>query len=151
MLEIDYPTQFGELIQSTDCDIELPVEWTDFFEERGEVAAFIEDARNNRRLRIRTHGLMWFERTLPFCKRSTDPVVCYTRDFSRIGAGILVPFQIFPEEKLRLVLPTFWVQLHVVRARRITSKCYEIGTQLMGRHDPGPEAFDLQNVCSAAQ
>lgn len=141
MLEIDYSTQLGDLIQSVDWDIELPVEWSDYFDERGEVASYVDDDRNNQRLKIRTHGILWFDQSLPFCNRSENPLGIYTRDFSRQGAGFLSPFEIYPEERVRIVLPTFWVQLHVVRARRITSKCYEVGAMLVHRFDPGPDAF----------
>ncbi len=150
MLENDYPTQFSELIRRVDCDIELPIEWSDYFEQRGEIAAYLKDDRSNKRLKVRTHGLMWFEGTLPFRPRTTDPIVIYTRDFSRLGAGFLLPFQLFPEERVRILLPTFWMQLHVVRTRRITSKCYEIGASLLGRHDPSPDAFDLNQLVTPA-
>ncbi len=143
MLEVDYSTRFGELIQSIGFDIELPVEWSDYFEERGEVPSFVEDERNNQRLKVRTHGVMWFDDCLPFLSRGDKAVGIYTRDFSRHGCGFLTPFEIYPEESVRIVLPTFWVQLHVVRARRITSKCYEIGASLVHRHDPTIDAFDI--------
>ena len=146
MLEIDYSTQLGELIQSIDWNIELPVEWSDYFDQRGEIASYAEDERNNQRLKIRTHGVLWFEGSLPFRKRPTDPIGTYTRDFSRHGAGFLSPFEVYPEERVRIALPTFWVQLHVVRARRITSKCYEVGATLIQRNDPGPEAFEIVDV-----
>ena len=142
MLEVDYSTQLGELIQSVDWNIELPIEWSDYFEQRGEVASYPNDERHNQRLKIRTHGIMWFDQSLHFLDRSSDPVGVYTRDFSRQGAGFLVPFEVFPEEQVRIALPTFWVRLHVVRARRITSKCYEIGGVLLQRHDPSPGAFE---------
>ena len=143
MLEVDYSTQLGELIQSIDWNIELPVEWSDYFEQRGEIASYAEDERHNQRLKIRTHGVLWFDYSLPFCPRSADPVGIYTRDFSRQGAGFLSPFEVYPEERIRIALPTFWVQLLVVRARRITSKCYEIGATLTARHDPSGEAFSI--------
>jgi hypothetical protein len=143
VLEIDYSTQLGELIQAIDWQIELPIEWSDYFEQRGEIASYAEDERHNQRLRIRTHGVMWFERSLPFRPRSSNPIGIYTRDFSRHGTGLLTPLEVFPEEEVRIALPTFWVQVHVVRARRITSKCYEIGATLIHRHDPAPEAFEI--------
>lgn len=144
MLDVDYSTRFGELIQSVDWNIELPVEWKDYFEQRGEIPSYAEDERQNQRLKIRTHGLMWFEQTLPFCSRGSEAFGIYTRDFSRHGAGFLSSFQIFPEELVRVALPTFWVQLQVVRARRITSCCYEIGCVLLQRNDPSPELFERQ-------
>lgn len=150
MLEIDYSTQLGELIQSVDWDIELPIEWTDYFQERGEVASFVDDDRNNQRLKIRTHGILWFEKSLPFRTRNESPLGIYTRDFSRRGAGFLAPFELYPEEIVRVALPTFWVRLHVVRARRITSMCYEIGAMLLQRLDPSPDAFYLPSAESPA-
>ena len=141
MLEIDYPTRYRELIQSVDWDIELPVEWSSFFDEKGEVNSFAEDQRSNKRLKVRTHGLLHFEESLPFVSRPAEFVGTYTRDFSRQGCGFLVSFEVFPEERVRIVLPTLWMQLLVVRTRRITSKCYEIGGQLLHRYDPAPEAF----------
>ena len=143
MLEVDYSAKFGELLSSVSWEIELPIEWSDYFEERGEVASYVEDQRNNQRLKVRTHGLLWFEKTLPFLNRKCDVMGIYTRDFSRHGCGFLTPFQLYPEEQVRIVLPTFWVNLHVVRARRITSKCYEVGAQLLRRMDPDPTAFDV--------
>lgn len=143
MLEVDYSTKFDELLSSVSWDIELPIEWSDYFEERGEVASYVEDQRNNQRLKVRTHGLLWFDRTLPFLKRESGVVGIYTRDFSRHGCGFLMPFELYPEEQVRIVLPTFWVHLHVVRARRITSKCYEVGATLLRRMDPDPIAFEV--------
>ncbi len=143
MLEIDYPTRFGELIASRECEIELPSEWTGYFDERGEITAYLSDERSNSRLKIRTEGLMWFEHTLPFRPREALMTRVYTKDFSRCGLGFLTPFELYPEECVRIVLSTFWLDVQVVRARRITSKCYEIGTKLLGRYEPSMDAFDL--------
>jgi len=146
VLDVDYSTRLGELIHATDWNIELPVEWKGFFEERGEIPSYKNDERHNLRLKVRTHGILWFERHLPFQLREREPVGIYTRDFSRYGAGFLCPFQIFPEERVRIILPTFWVRLHVARARRITSKCYEIGAMLIQRCDPSELAFDIDRI-----
>lgn len=144
MLDIDYSAHLGELVNATSWDIELPQEWRDYFEERGEVPSFSGDDRNNQRLKVRTHGILYFEKSLPFCRRSHDPLGVYTRDFSRNGLGVLSAQQLFPEEVVRVILPTFWIQLRVVRVRRVTSKCFEIGCTLLHRKDPSPEAFAFE-------
>ncbi len=141
MLEGDYSSRFSDLMQSVNWDIELPREWSDFFDQRGAVACFADDQRNNQRLKARTHGLLWFEKTLPFRSRESGMQGIYTRDFSRHGCGFLMPLEPFPEEQVRIVLPTFWVRLCVTRVRRITSKCYEIGATLLQRNDPDLQAF----------
>lgn len=149
MLDVDYTTRFAELIDSVDWKIELPIEWKDYFSERGEASIFEEDERQNQRLKVRAYGLMWFDRALPFCPRSRDPMGIYTRDFSRHGMGFLAPVELYPEEFVRLALPNFWVRLQVVRTRRITSLCYEIGTVLVERHDPSPEVFEVDAAAPA--
>ena len=141
MLESDYPTKFGVMIQSVDWDIELPIEWATYFQERGEVPCYSDDERINQRLKVRAHGLMHFEGSLRFRPRPIEPIGVYTRDFSRHGCGLLTPMELFPTEKIRIALPTFWVQLEVVRARLITRKCFEIGAVLFRRHDPSIEAL----------
>jgi hypothetical protein len=143
VLEINYSAVLDELIRSIHWSVELPVEWSDYFQQRGEVASFGADERHHQRLKVRTYGVLWFEQSLPFRPRSAEPVGIYTRDFSRQGAGLLAPMEVYPEERVRIVLPTFWMQLHVVRARRITSRCYELGSRLIRRHDPSPAAFEL--------
>lgn len=143
MLEIDYPTRFAELIGSMDCQIELPQEWVGFFEERGQIASYVTDDRGNSRVKVRSHGLMWFEETLPFLNRTSEPMTVYTKDFSRSGLGFLTSMQLFPGESVRILLATFWVRLDVVRARRITSKCYEIGATLVEHHEATAAAFKV--------
>ena len=151
MLESDYPTKFGELIQTVSWDIELPIEWATYFQERGEVPCYADDERNNQRLKVRAHGLMHFDVSLPFRPRGSGPVGVYTRDFSRHGCGLLTPVELYPLEKIRIALPTFWVQLEVVRARRITSKCFEIGTVLIKRHNPSIDGLMSVEAADAAR
>lgn len=141
MLDEDYSERFARLAAATPFDIELPIQWKDFFTERGEVASYGDDQRHSLRLKVRTHGLLYSERSLKFCPRGTDPIGIYTRDFSRQGIGILTPIQFFPEEIVRVVLPTFWVHTRIVRVRRLTSKCFEIGTTLVRRNNPSEDAF----------
>ncbi|MGI9472504.1 MAG: hypothetical protein ACR2NZ_13265 [Rubripirellula sp.] len=148
MLGIDYSTQLGQVIASIDWCIELPIEWSDYFQQRGEHCSYADDERNNQRLKIRAFGALWFDQSLPFRPRSSAPMGIYTRDFSRQGAGFLAPVELYPEEHVRIVLPTFWVQLRVVRTRRITAQCFEIGAVLLKRHDPGNEAFVIpEHAC----
>ena len=129
---------------------ELSLRFFDFIDRWGTPPfppSFLDDERNNQRLKVRTHGVLWFDQSLPFLPRTMRPVGVYTRDFSRHGVGFLSPFEIYPEEHIRLVLPTFWLQLLVVRARRITSKCYEVGASLIRRHDPSLDAFQSARAC----
>jgi len=142
MLEDDYSSRFGELIESILWDIELPRDWMNYFRQQGETSLFEKDVRINKRMMVRTYGVMWFEESLPFCERTIDPIGVYSRDFSRLGVGLLSSMELYPEERIRVALPAFTVELLVVRARRITSNCFEIGTELIRKHDPDPAMLD---------
>lgn len=141
MLAVDYRTKLDQLIHSIDWKIKIPDEWADYFEDTGRPTTFADDQRHNQRLKIRTCGILWFEKAIPMKSRTRDPIGIYTRDFSRQGTGFLSPCEIYPEEHVRIVLSTFWVQLRVARARRINSQCYEIGAVLSRQHEPGSDAF----------
>ena len=141
MLAVDYQAKLEQLLHSLNWNIEIPDEWSDYFEDTGRPAVFADDQRHNQRLKIRTCGVMWFEKSLPIRPRSKEPFGIYTRDFSRQGTGFLSPCEIYPEEQVRIVLPTFWVQVKVARTRRINSHCYEVGAVLLLQHDPDEKAF----------
>ena len=142
MLEEHYSTQFHELIRSIDWEIELPIEWTGYFDDRGEIASYADDERNNQRLKVRTHGVLWLRPSpYPFALAAKLPWASTHETSPRMAWDSWRRSQIYPEEQVRILLPTFWVQLEVVRARRITSKCYELGAKLIRRHDPSPDAF----------
>ena len=141
MWAVVYRTKLADLIHSLDWRIEIQVEWTDYFEDTRRSASVSGDQRHNQRLKIRTCGILWFEKAIPIRSRKKTPMGIYTRDFSRQGTGFLSPCEIYPEEQVRIVLPTFWTQFRVARARRVNAKCYEIGTVLSRQHEPDSDAF----------
>ncbi|WP_236696355.1 PilZ domain-containing protein [Rhodopirellula islandica] len=141
MLDFDYPKHYAEVVRATDWEIDLPEAWSDFFHESGVAAVNYCDQRQAQRRIVRTCGVMYFEKALPSLPRAFHPIGVFTRDFSKNACGIVTPFELFPQEEVRLILPTFWLQLRVVRARRHQSKCYEIGMRLLHRNSPSREAF----------
>ena len=143
MLECSYTQRFRQLIRAIDWTIEQPDSWCDYFSDQGESLAFEGDVRRNRRIKVRAHAAAWIELGLHSVERPTDPLGIHTRNFSPRGCGLLSPVQIFPEEKLRLVLPTFWMMARAVRCRRISARCYDVGVVLIRQFDPSDEAFEL--------
>lgn len=85
---------------------------------------------------------MLHEQGLPAIPRPAKCFGIYTGDFSHNGIGFLTPHQLFPEETVRILLPSFWMRIHVVRARRLGRCCFEIGGTLIRRCDPSEDAFD---------
>lgn len=144
MLGNDYKEQLDHLIKQVDWLIELPENQPRFFQESGPTAGVEGDQRRAPRLIIRTRCIMIPELPLPAFPRSLEPQGVYTSDISRHGLGIVAPIQLYPEERIRIILPTFWMQVIVARARRLGDHCCQIGATLVSRHDPSMDAFTVQ-------
>ena len=142
MLEKDYSGRLKKLIEASTWEVNLPESLAEFFAVSGEVTStFADDQRGNQRIRIRTRGILWPEVTLPFCPRNPVTAGIYTQDLSRSGAGFLSSFELYPEEEVRIVLPTFWIRVKISRVRRLGEKCFETGAVLLKKHPPSPNAF----------
>lgn len=144
MLDFDYSSHYAELIDAVDWKIELPADQSNFFSERGLVEQVNPQQQATQRRMVRTRGLMLMENDLPSMPRQRHWLGCYTKDFSRDGCGLVAPVQCFPDEVVRLVLPTFWLLLKVERCRRWNSSAYDVGFTLLQRNDPDRHAF-IQN------
>jgi len=121
--------------------LELPEHWTNFFTETGIVHSLNPEKSGKQRRIVRIRGFVFWEKMLPSVPRDQRPIGVYTKDFSKDACGLVAPLQLFPEERLRLLLPTFWLRLRVVRCVRQTASCFEVGLQLVSRHDPDSAAF----------
>ncbi|MEL7267743.1 MAG: hypothetical protein AAFP69_23445 [Planctomycetota bacterium] len=136
MLGIDYSERLDRLITSVSWDIVLPDTWSHFFEISGpdRRTAKIETRRSNR-VAVRGRGILYHETALPCFPRDQGPVGVFTRDFSGEGCGLITPYQMWPEETVRLLLPTFWLQLKITRTRRLTEDAYEAGAKILAKHE----------------
>lgn len=150
MLDSHYTERFTQLLSQVDWTIELPEPWDDHFTEWGEGAPYVGDVRQHRRLKARSYGVVWFGLAWSAVERPSGPLGIYTRDFSQRGCGLLCPIEIYPEEVLRVVLPTFWMTLQVVRCRRINANCYDVGAVLVRQFVPSDEAFKLWDEATAS-
>jgi len=141
MLELDYSKRLDSLIQSLDWQIQLPPFWSTFFKDVGETSTLQNDERQNRRMKVRTLAVLHYERSLPSMPRPDQPIGVYIKDFTRRSCGFISANQLFPEEIVRIILPTFWIRLHLVRARRVGPSCYEYGGELLEQNQPSDLAF----------
>ncbi len=142
MLGGDYPQLLARLISRTEWAIQLPEDQNRFFEESGPAPAVPADVRRGGRIRVRTRGLAIPDAPLPWLPRPLEGLGIYTSDFSRTGFCFVSDRQFFPTESVRILLPTFWMRVTVVRARRLGPQCYENGTALLQRFDPSLAAFE---------
>ena len=139
---MDYSTRFRELNASIEWRIALPKSMSDFFEQRGYVAPFEGDERRYPRAHMPTRGVMLFSESLPFLQRDMESAIgVFTANISRGGMGFVSPIQLFPEERVRILLPTCWFDLRIAHCRRIAENAYRIGCHLLSKNDPSLDAL----------
>lgn len=141
MLDFDYPIHYAGLIESINWNIQLPSALKGFFDESGIAEECSPEKRGAQRRIVRMKGALVIDRGLPMISREKRFIGVYTKDFSKDGCGILSPIQWFPEEVVRLVLPTFWLKLRVNCCQKLGNNCFQIGLELLNRRDPDRAAF----------
>jgi hypothetical protein len=143
MLDESYKEKLDTVLESINWTIQLPARLADFFSVRGDTQIAEHEDRKHVRIRARAKCAGFFESALSSLNRDGGYIPVYTADFSRGGCGFVSAIQIFPTERIRLILPTFWIQLEIVRCRKLGSKCYEVGGVLLSKNQPDPAAFEL--------
>jgi hypothetical protein len=125
----------AELIAALPCHVELPAKWRDNFEKHGLVPFDENDRRRFARVNCRSlnnRAAMQCQSTLPRLRRELSWHSVYVTDISRDGLGLLHSAALYPHERLRLMMLTgTMVQLEVVCCRRVHTRCFEIGTELV--------------------
>ncbi len=143
MLDEPYKEKLDAVLESLNWTIQLPARLTDFFSVRGDSQIAEHEERKHIRIRARAKCVGFFESTLYCMQRDAGYLPLYTADFSRGGCGFLSSIQIFPTERIRLMLPTFWLQLEIVRCRKLGPNCFEVGGVLLSKNQPDLLAFKL--------
>jgi hypothetical protein len=121
----------AELIAALPCEIDLPQNWADYFMRTGPLPRVQDDARRYPRFYLRTAAALSYRSTLPALPRSTKTERVYLKDISRSSVAFLHSKQLFPRERLEMLLAdeTHWF-VSVVRCQRRQERCYEIAALL---------------------
>ena len=111
----------------------LPEEWKRFFAETGYAPTTAQENRCNSRLRVRAEVPVWFHSTPDgmgdsIVRALGTPEKALMKDISRTGIAILYHEQVFPEERLCIQFQNRLFEVTVVRCRRISKACYEVGS-----------------------
>lgn len=99
---------------------ELPADEADYLDAYGPAGGMGESRRQFLRVQFRETALLVY---------GDQCHAIYTKDASPKGVALLTPIQIFPQERLKIVLrdhPT--MELELRRCRRLAPNCYECGT-----------------------
>ncbi len=129
------PGEIAEWIYALPCHVQLPQKLRDDFEKTG--AAVVPPDNVRRHLRMYCRGekhraALEIRQTLPALTRETAWQNVYTGDFSKQGCSFLHSANLYPGERLRLILLT-GVQrtIEVAWCRRLDRNCYAIGGQFV--------------------
>jgi hypothetical protein len=131
MLDLHSETQsLMNEIDSLPCDIELPDSWQGFFGEAGLLASVQDERRRFPRFRLRTTAAMRCVKNLPTPPRPHQWVKVFAKDVSRAGFSFVHSVQLFPGERLELVVDTsHHYRGEVRRCRKVGPNCYVVGAQ----------------------
>ena len=109
------------LLEELPCGVRLPEHWRGFELEEGIEPTLYSDRRRFARFRARGKAMLLY--------RGRRAVV-YTKDASREGISFLHDEQLFPKERVRLVMPNqTHLRLVVSRCLYHGERCYEHGSR----------------------
>jgi len=133
MLERDGARRaIAEMLDRLECEVELPSSWEDFFERTGRLATLPGDKRRYPRHYLRVAAALQHRQTFPALPRAAAWHKVYTKDISRCGLAFLHSQQLFPRERMRIILPDGQSRIvEVLRCRRIQRRCYEVGARMV--------------------
>ncbi len=136
MLDRDHPKlSVARMIAALPCRVQLPDSLRERFETTGVAPATMDDRRRHPRLRCRsTNNRVAVQRQASFPALPHAPawVAVYLADISRGGFQVIAGEQLFPGERLRLLLPTGAAfDVEAIRCRRLGETCFSIGTRLV--------------------
>ncbi|MBN2022816.1 MAG: hypothetical protein JW809_08465 [Pirellulales bacterium] len=145
MLEGDHggPGAVLELVKRLRCEIKLPRSMADYFQDVDAVGAIVEDKRRFARRTLHSLGALEHRPTFAALPRTVEWHKIYTKDVSRGGLAFLHSCQLFPLERMRMLLPdpafqavlppTCQCVVEVARCQRLAPNCFEIGATFVER------------------
>ena len=131
MLEQSSSTEFDSLVSSLPMRILLPSHLEEALErERGACETNPFENRTAVRFRCNGRAVMELKDSSSAYPSQDKRVIVIVRDLSRSGMGVISHQQWFPDQEVDILVENGVLTATVVRARRIASRCYEIGTKV---------------------
>lgn len=128
------------MIAALDCSLVLPIDSnaeSNGVKSAARVISFEKDRRRFPRFECQVEAAMQYQGGLPAIPRSKKWVRVPVRNVSRCGIRFLHGEQVFPQEKVLLVLPEGVQRVIEVReCHRIGPKCFDVGGEFAGHVTP---------------
>jgi hypothetical protein len=122
--------QRQQLIARAPCKVRLPPDVAKLLGAGSQAVAQTNNSRAGVRYKALRRAAVQLQGGLPAFPCDGSLVGTIVQDFSRESMGILYHEQLFPEERLRLWMPSLSLEAKVIRCRRRGPQCYEIGLAL---------------------
>ena len=127
MLEDDYSRRLNKLLDTCECDVAVPSEWQDHLTRRGAIQPILGDQRRYLRYYFNGRAVLEYDETFSSIPREHTIAHVVTRDVSRSGIAFLHSEQLFPGERISLLLTVGKRSYVVERCVEHDDHCYEIG------------------------
>ncbi len=131
MLRTSDEPNYNELIEEHPLKLAIPPQIQLELRERGPISNCDEDVRVATRFRCNGPAVLeWLDSPsgLPIAFPTTQVLV---RNLSRTGFSVLADRQWYPEQHVKIYLPTAIITAIVVRARRLGCRCYDLGFRVV--------------------
>ena len=125
----------ASLIGSLPCRVQLPEKLKESFELKGPTPTMPDENRRYPRLRCRSEGHragLQCVSTYDSLARTDAWAAAYVADFSKGGIQVIHHEQLYPGERVRVLLVTGnLLDVEVVRCRRLGQACYTVGAKIL--------------------
>ncbi len=96
--------RLADAITRLQCEIKLPESWDEFFKVSGLAESSVADGRHAARWQNRVLAGLLYRTTLPALPRSEGWHPIYVKDLSRSGAAFVHNEQMFPLERMSILM-----------------------------------------------
>lgn len=122
-------------IQAEPLRVELPPELKAFFQQHGYQKETAANVRSDARLQVRTEVEFAFHSHPPaldvLLQKLPQRATGLIKDLSRTGIALLYHKQLYPAQELQVFLLGRELFVKVVRCRKLSDCCYEVGGRVL--------------------
>ena len=132
---LDLGHQVQELVQAVGplrCDLQLPSSWQDEFGQAGQVPSRYHERRRHPRYHFQVCGALEYRQTFPSLDRPSGWHRIFTNGLSRGGLSFLHGEQLFPRERMRILLPGQELKcIEIAWSSRVQERCFRVGARFV--------------------
>lgn len=133
MLELgDQAQELIKAVGSLRCEINLPSSWTESVGQGGRIPARYDERRRHPRYHFRVCAALEYRQTFPTLPRPAGWHRVFTNDLSRGGLSFLHSEQLFPRERMGILLPRQGTSfIEVVWCAQVQQRCFHVGARFV--------------------